>query len=171
MNITGTISGKTALEFSSDYLRLSGQGLIDYEDFVFIPPNRGCTVNATWEGGFWRALDVVLADSPEEFDASIESVGGFPPPVEIVMALDPNIDETVSLQCGIASVPIPGFKHFFPAFYSAHGDEMDEGRQGLVMTGWMPGEGDVIATRTYRRAVDIGGATITESTTVELRWR
>lgn len=170
MRMTGKISGTSALEMSSDYLRLSGRGRIDYEDFVLIPPG-GCDAGATWEGDyFWEVLEVVLADSPEEFDASLESVGGFPPPVEVVVALDPSIDEVVAIRCGPVTVPIPGFKHFFPAFYSVHGDEMSEERRGLVMTGWMPGEGDVIATRTYERAVQIENVTITESTILELRW-
>lgn len=73
--------------------------------------------------------------------------------------------------------PLPRVLHFYAGFYSIHGgevepfpNEMDEGRGGLVMGDWEPGEGDVIATRTYDREGPVGPGTLVEQTTLELRW-
>ena len=38
------------------------------------------------------------------------------------------------------------------------------------MTEWDPGEGDVIATKTYEREGPARNATLSERTTLELRW-
>ncbi|MDH3272764.1 MAG: hypothetical protein OEN56_15605, partial [Gemmatimonadota bacterium] len=98
---------------------------------------------------------------------------------EVVLALDPRIKETAKPNCGFFPLPAFRFNHFFAGFYSMHGgqvpgqtNEMDEARGGVVIGGWVPGMGRVIATRTYSRQGPLeGSGTLTEETTLELRWR
>ena len=98
-------------------------------------------------------------------------------PIDVVLALDPGITERAVFECGVVQWPIPSLLSFYAGFYSIHGgkagypNEMDEDRGGLVIKEWVPGAGNVIATRTYSRAGPLSnGAKIREETTLELRW-
>ncbi len=80
-------------------------------------------------------------------------------------------------------MPLP-LIHYFAAFYSIHGgevdiigpsgdatrpaNEMDESRGGLVMEGWSSGTGSILASKTYQRSGRRDKATLQEDTRFEL---
>ena len=183
LRITGTVAGRTGLEFDEGYLTLSGRGEVTYEDFHIeargASPIQACTFFTSTRGGYFRAREVVL------FRDALPPLVPAPDPgaplavAESVFGIEPGIEESVRISCPNSPVdfPLPNILHFFAGFYSIHGgevdgepNEMDEARGGLVMTGWEAGEGDVIATRTYDRQGPVGPGTLIEETVLELVW-
>ncbi|RLC55562.1 MAG: hypothetical protein DRI30_07375 [Chloroflexi bacterium] len=179
LNITSTVSGRTGLEFSSDYFTLSGRGSLDYEHFsveTSAPPQ--CQIATSTTPGYWRAIEVVLFDESHPLPVAAPENGHDLVPIDVVMAIDKGITESAVIQCGPIPFPLPTLLSFYAGFYSMHGgqtgnhpNEVDESRGGFVIEEWVAGEGNVIATRTYSREGPLDGdGVLREETFLELRW-
>lgn len=97
-------------------------------------------------------------------------------PQEVRIFIPPTIRETVFLTCNGFTLNIPLIQ-FFAGFYSFHGGELcgaeaeyDEAapEQGIVITGWTAGQGDVAARKIYNRSCTEDDVKFTEETTIEL---
>ena len=185
------VFGQVQISFGAEFRSIGGSGPLNYERFEIDTDNERCTFNSTTTDGTWRVsgISFPLSDSLFPYASSSDTITSLLTPNEVIILIEPEIKEKGTLRCagGIPPVlPFPRLIHYFAVFYSFHGgeipcynesgnlvnqpNEMNEDRGGLVIGGWEPGIGKVIAKRSYIRKGKRRKTSFEENSQFELRW-
>ena len=103
--ITGTVAGRTGLEFADDYLKLSGRGEVTYEDFHVsmraLAPIGSCNFLTSTTDGYFTVPEIVLFRDSLPPPVSAPDPGAALSVDQAVFRIEPGIDESLTIDCSM----------------------------------------------------------------------